>query len=527
MRSIRTILVRNFVGAIFAIFLIVYYLFNVVTNNFISAEAYRELSKGVFDIETFNIHSGLFHLMTPIESMPSDASAIFIEPSSNIIHSAPIYSVSIDTPNIIHSVPIDAPNIIHIDDMIISRLQYARPLSRVMINADGIIINDNNEIISPNIHFLGEYAISEIMFLSNYYVQNKNSFENSNMVRVSGNNNTYYLMAVSLTLTDDLNFSVLFYTDITSAILFMGNINQTLGILLFATGIIGVLISAFMSSRIQKSIVRLCNYAEVVGQGKFEEKVEIFDYKEFSNLAQSMNNMSNMLSAYENDQKQFFQNVSHELRTPLMSIQGYAEGILENVLEKGEALEIILSESAIMAGLVSQLLYVSRMDSGLDTLNITSVNIKNLLYDCAGRVKILAEKNNKEISFDFPSTDTEIKADEEKLQTAIDNIISNCIRYAKSKIEISYEIDKENQSITIIISDDGNGINNDDLPHIFKRFYKGANGNSGLGLAISNDIIKKLGGKIIAENIFTDSDIPSGAKFEIIVTLDSYALNMH
>ena len=474
-------------------------MFNVVTNNFISAEAYRELSRGVNDIKnrSSTLNNNMFHFVVPNLHEPPPFIYEAFEPTQLIW-----------------------------DDMILSRVvRYAHPISRLMINADSIVINDNNEIVAPIINVLSENAISKIMFLSNHYVNNKNSFENSTMIRVAEGNNTYYLMAVQLILAEDFTYSVLFYTDITSAILFMGNINQTLGILLFATGIIGVLISVFMSSRIQKSIVRLCNYAEVIGQGKFDEKVEIFDYKEFCNLAQSMNNMSNMLSAYENNQKQFFQNVSHELRTPLMSIQGYAEGILENVLEKNEALEIILSESAIMAGLVSQLLYVSRMDSGLDTLNITSVNIKNLLYDCAGRVKILAEKNNKEISFNFPNTkinetETEIKTDEEKLQTAIDNIISNCIRYAKSKIEISYQLDEEN--LLIVIADDGNGINSDDLPHIFERFYKGVNGNSGLGLAISNDIIKKLGGNIIAENIynFNNPDNPIGAKFEILLPLD-------
>jgi len=78
------------------------------------------------------------------------------------------------------------------------------------------------------------------------------------------------------------------------------------------------------------------------------------------------------------------------------------------------------------------------MDSGLDTLDIAPVGLKDLLYDCIERIKILADKNEKEIIIDFPDDEIEIKTDEEKLQRAVDNIVSNCIRHTKTKIIISF-----------------------------------------------------------------------------------------
>jgi len=219
--------------------------------------------------------------------------------------------------------------------------------------------------------------------------------------------------------------------------------------------------------------------------------------------------MAAMLQSYESNQKQFFQNVSHELRTPLMSIQGYAEGMMADVFEKEEAAQIILAEGEKMTDLVSSLLYISRMDSGLDTPNnMASVDVRNLLYDCHERMKIIAEKAGKQISVDVE--DVTIAADAEKLERAIINVLSNGIRHAESTVEIRCKVVGEEVQITI--SDDGKGICEKDLPSIFERFYKGENGNSGLGLAITRDIIVGLGGWITAENVDSQK---RGAKFMI------------
>ena len=469
MKSFRNRLIRNFVGTIFGVLLIVYVLFNVWTNNFISEEAYRELTRSVTEVE-------------------------------HIIDSEASTHIYFD-----FSVP---GSVIVVEDFW-TEWDRIRSIQRLMMNTDGIIIDENNEILSPDLSLLGDYVSAEIRFLSAYYAANRETFAQQEMVRVTDTDNAYYVMAVALSVTDDISFSFLMYTDITSATLFMWNINRTLGALLLISGIISTLLSILMAAKVQKAILRLCNYAGVIGHGKFDGDAGTFEYKEFNDLAQSMDNMSDMLDTYEQSQKQFFQNVSHELRTPLMSIQGYAEGILTDVLDKNEASEVILSESERMEGLVSQILYVSRMDSGMDLLDLSGFGIKNFLYDCAGRVQVLAEKHKIAITFAFPEADAEVKTDEAKLQRAIDNILTNCIRYADATITLGYSMRAD--GIELSITDDGAGIAQADLPHLFERFYKGADGNSGLGLAISKDVIEKLGGYIRAENVLDGR----GARFVI------------
>jgi len=285
--------------------------------------------------------------------------------------------------------------------------------------------------------------------------------------------------------------------------------NQRLLILLVLSGVLGLVISIVLSKRFKKAIERLSLYAEKIGHGKFNEDAGVFKYSEFDTLSKSMANMAAMLQSYESNQKQFFQNASHELRTPLMSIQGYAEGLATDVFEKEEAAQIILAEGEKMADLVSGLLYISRMDSGLDAPNnMTSVNMRNLLYDCHERMKIIAEKAGKQISVNVQ--DVTIKTDAEKLEIAVINMLSNGIRHAESAVELLCRVN--GGEVEIVVSDDGEGICEKDLPHIFERFYKGENGSSGLGLAIARDVVSSLGGRIVAENL----EMPRrGARFVV------------
>jgi signal transduction histidine kinase len=289
--------------------------------------------------------------------------------------------------------------------------------------------------------------------------------------------------------------------------------NQVLIILLFGVALFCISMSVIMSTKFRNAIVGLCRYADLIGNGKFNERVNKFKYAEFERLSTSMAKMSNMLQNYENNQKQFFQNASHELRTPLMSIQGYAEGIIEDVFTKNEAAEVIIAESARMEALVSGILYISRMDADLETSDrIYFTDVKNLLYDCHERLNVIAEKYNKRIIVEHPEREVLFKTDDKKLDVVIANILSNAIRHAESEIKISYCLIENN--LEIQIQDDGQGIRQADLPHLFDRFFKGENGKTGLGLAIGKEIVESLGGNIFVENLPYPQ---SGAKFTVVL----------
>ena len=208
-------------------------------------------------------------------------------------------------------------------------------------------------------------------------------------------------------------------------------------------------------------------------------------------------------------QQTFFQNASHELKTPLMAIQGYAEGIQAGVMDTGSAAEVVLAESDRMTELVDELLDISKIDMGRQPLTLSEMDVRELLYDSMRAVEPIAAGGGITITPDFPETPVMVSCDDTRLRRAVTNILSNGVRYARSQLRLTCRTDKRH--VMIQIQDDGDGIAEADLPHIFDRFYMGKSGKSGIGLALTKEIIHLHKGTIRAYN----GD--GGAVFEISI----------
>ena len=206
-------------------------------------------------------------------------------------------------------------------------------------------------------------------------------------------------------------------------------------------------------------------------------------------------------------QQTFFQNASHELKTPLMAIQGYAEGIQAGVMDTGSAAEVILVESDRMTELVDELLDISKIDMGRQQLALSEMDVRELLYDSIRAVAPTAAASGITIAPDFPEEPIMVKCDDTQMRRAVTNILTNGLRYARSELRLTCRPNKRN--VIIRIQDDGDGIAAEDLPHIFERFYMGKSGKSGIGLALTKEIIHVHKGTIRAYN----GD--SGAVFEV------------
>ena len=210
-------------------------------------------------------------------------------------------------------------------------------------------------------------------------------------------------------------------------------------------------------------------------------------------------------------QQTFFQNASHELKTPLMAIQGYAEGIQAGVMDTGSAAEVILVESDRMTELVDELLDISKIDMGRQQLALSEMDVRELLYDSIRAVEPAAAASGITIVPDFSEDPVMVRCDDTRLRRAVTNILSNGVRYARSELRLTCRADR--RQVTIRIQDDGDGIAEGDLPHIFERFYMGESGKSGIGLALTKEIIHVHKGTIHAYN----GD--SGAVFEITLPM--------
>lgn len=379
-------------------------------------------------------------------------------------------------------------------------LSAALTASKLNGNTFFFVMDENQTIIYPReIDHISKQLIEEIHYHTFSY--------DGSIEKVHADGTIYFFSALPLKEFHGVyNLSILFVTNIDSTKSIVKTTNLIFVCIICITSVICMIFALKISRRISEPITNACNYAKQIGDGEFIDVPVKTDTKEIYQFLVSLNQMSQRLKAYDQTQKQFLQNASHELRTPLMSIQGYAEGIETDILPNyKEAASIIKKESIRLTKLVSQLLTLSRIENQTFSIELTDQNISNLLLDCAQRINGLAMKKGILLKMDLLDCAT-AKIDEGLFSQAIINIISNCIRYAKSEILIhSWEDDT---FCYVCISDNGDGFSESDLPHIFDRFYKGEKGNFGLGLAIVKSSIEYMGGVIHTYN-------KNGAVFEI------------
>ena len=199
------------------------------------------------------------------------------------------------------------------------------------------------------------------------------------------------------------------------------------------------------------------------------------------------------LEENEKSQKQFFENTSHELKTPLMTINGYAEGLETGVVTDYKKVgRIINSQTRRMSGLIEDILYISKVESRMVTLNKEELEVNSYVQDILMPFEgiVISKGINVNINLD----EGYINADPDKLEHAISNLITNAIKYADSKIEIAYSSNK------LTIWNDGSTLSDEEITHVFDRFYTSSKGNTGIGLALAKEIFKLHGYKVSARN---------------------------
>ena len=234
---------------------------------------------------------------------------------------------------------------------------------------------------------------------------------------------------------------------------------------------------------------------------------------EIENLDKCFRRMTNKIIEMDRAKTTIFQNTSHELKTPLMSIRGYAEAIKDGIAEEDavdECLEIIIDESKRLTATLDDLIYLSKVDDMYEFYDKKMTYLSDSIYSAIKSVNSIATDSGIKINFNRKS-DHFGNYDEDKMIRAFINILGNCVRYAKTNIDI--ELEKQKDRIHIVVKDDGVGFKNKEENKIFERYYKGHNGNTGLGLSITNSIIAGHNGKITAYNRL-DCE---GAVFEIIL----------
>lgn len=275
-------------------------------------------------------------------------------------------------------------------------------------------------------------------------------------------------------------------------------------------GVVIIVITIWSGVYFIKSIIQpvqqVSDAARKIALGNMDTDLNTDGDDEISELCQSINYMASELKNADTIKNDFISSVSHELRTPLTAIRGWGETIKMSIGNDDEIVrrgtDIVLGEADRLSGLVEELLDFSRMQSGKLSLNLTEMNIINVLEEAVYMYRETAKQQNIHLTYVQTTDVAQVMVDQNRIKQVFINVIDNAIKYSQAGGSVTVGATKEDGCVRITVSDTGVGINPKDLDHVKEKFYK-ANKNvrgSGIGLAMADEIVKQHNGLLLLES---------------------------
>jgi signal transduction histidine kinase len=287
-----------------------------------------------------------------------------------------------------------------------------------------------------------------------------------------------------------------------------------------------LIVSWLLSSLISRPVVRLMNATRAVASGDLKIRVQDQYLGELGELARSFNQMTEELALADNLRRNLTTDLAHELRTPLSVIRGKIEGFLDGVYPATpQHLEPILEETRLLSHLVEDLSLLALAEADQLDLEKQLMDVNDLLRDAQVNFGPQADDLGVTLILDLPIDLPPVLADRRRITQVLGNLLTNALRYTPRGgcVTLSAAITppllgERKEGITVSINDTGMGIQPQDLPYIFDRFWRGEKsrsrmgGGSGLGLAIAKQLVEMHNGKISVE-----SEPGKGSTFRFIL----------
>lgn len=281
---------------------------------------------------------------------------------------------------------------------------------------------------------------------------------------------------------------------------------QNFSIFLIVISVFGI-ISAIFTKKIIDPLENIEHVVHQFSEGHYNNRAKESGSIETRRLARAFNFMADNIESSDNNRKEFVANVSHELRSPVTSINGYVNGMLDKTIPSEnipEYLTIVANESDRLKKLIEDLLDLSRLESNSMSLKLSDFDINEAI-----RVIVInrigdIEKRSITLDLNFEKEETWVFADYNKTLQILTNLLDNALKFVSNKTGIIEFYTKYNDSKVLVgITDNGKGIAEEDLPHIFDRFYKvdksrNDKTGTGLGLSICKQICELHNEKIYA-----------------------------
>ena len=288
-------------------------------------------------------------------------------------------------------------------------------------------------------------------------------------------------------------------------------------ILLLFTGGIAMALGYFFSQSLMERIDALRMAARLVRAGDLTTRVEVSGQDEMAELAHSFNSMIEQLEIAADQRRELdalrrdlFAWLGHDLQTPLASIQALVEALADGVVEDAEVRQRYLRTAQrdiqALSGLIDDLFQMSRIDAGGIQLEVGLNSLADLISDTQERFTRTAMDKDVELVGSVGEDIDPVVMDPQKIGRVLYNLVANALRHTPSGGRVSISAVRHELAVAVAVRDTGEGIDPEDLPFVFDRFYRGdksrsrATGGSGLGLTIARGLVLAHGGSIRVES---------------------------
>jgi len=279
---------------------------------------------------------------------------------------------------------------------------------------------------------------------------------------------------------------------------------EQLWMMSIAVSLFGLVLTSYTAMRITKPLSELAQAAKKLAAGDMTVKVRVYGNDEISDVSRAFNAMVDALRDTEEQRKGFVANVSHELKSPITSIAGYLQGMLDGVIPQEEHhryMQVVYDETQRLTRLIRDLLDLSRIESGNMPMNPTDFDINELMRRVLIKYEGRLDEKNMEVEADFADDPVMVHADMDRMDQVLSNLVDNAIKFCGQYGKLTLVTKVTGRTCTISVIDDGAGIDENDLPHVFDRFYTvdkahTSGKGTGLGLSIVRQIILQHGHEI-------------------------------
>lgn len=278
-----------------------------------------------------------------------------------------------------------------------------------------------------------------------------------------------------------------------------------------AVGVLSLLLAMLIAWWIARTLLdpvkRVAAATHRLAAGEYSNRVSVASNDEVGQLARDFNQLAYTLERNEKMRREFMADVSHELRTPLSVLRGELEAIEDGVRTLDpSSMKSLQGEVSMLSKLVDDLYELSLADVGALTYRKSECDLNDLLDGCVAMFQERCNARHLRLELELPTTPLRLEADPKRLQQLFSNLLENAVRYTDEGGVLRIRAASEDDVVRIDFLDSGPGVDADQLPRLFERFYRGetsrnrASGGAGLGLAICHSIALAHGGSLSADH---------------------------